>query len=79
MSQVSFRKPVSFSQYHFLIVKLHGLWCFDAGTWDFQEIKQLEKEACELYGKDLVKLCSSPSDDDTVTNRIVKAYNHGKR
>lgn len=73
------RKPVSFAQYHFLIVKLHGLWCFDCGNWDFQEIKKLEKEAQELYGKANLKLCTSPSDDERVTNRIVKEMNRNVR
>lgn len=79
MNSINARKPVTFPQYYFLIVREHGMWMFDNGTWDFQEVKQSEKALCDEFGKSHVKLCSSPSDDDLVVNRIVRAYNHSKR
>lgn len=75
--QTYFRKPVSFSEYYFIIVKLHGFWCFDCGTWDFEESKTLEREAQKLYGKSNVKLNTSPTDDSDINNRIIKAMNRG--
>lgn len=72
-----FRKPVSFAQYHFVIVKSHGIWCLDCGSWDYEEIRTYEKETAKVEGEKNVKLCSSPSDDERVVQRIIKAMNRG--
>lgn len=74
-----YRKPVTFPQYHFLLVKTGGIWCLDCGTWDFQSIKQSESALCKVFDKWNVKLCSSPSDDERVITKIISAYNHNKR
>lgn len=74
-----YRKPVSFSEYYFLVVKLHGIWCFDVGTWDYEEIRTLEHEAQKLYGKSSIKSLTSPSDDSNVTNKIVREMNRYSR
>lgn len=76
---INARKPVSFPQYHFLIIKDHSLWLFDSGTWDETEARQIERNAKDEYGQSNIKLCTSPSDDDQVITRIVRAYNHNKR
>lgn len=72
----TFRKPVSFPQYYFLLIKDHSLWLLDSGSWDFQEMKQAERDAKQEYGNNNVKLCTSPSDNEQVVTRIIRQMNH---
>ena len=72
---MNYRKPVSFQMYHFILVRTHGIWCFDSGTWNDIEGYKLNHDALHEYGRNNVKACTSPSDDETVLNRIVKAMN----
>lgn len=68
-----FRKPVSFNQFYILLVKTGRIWTLDCSSWNRDEI---ESKAIEIKHEGLKwKLVTSPSDNETVINRIVKEMN----
>ena len=74
-----FRKPVTFAQYSFLLVKTGRIWEYECGSWDETEMKLVERENIEALGKARVSLCTSPSDDETIVQRIIKEMNRFAR
>lgn len=78
-SNYRFRKPVGFSEYHVLLVKVEGIWCIDTGTWDHEEAKRLLSHERKMSGTTKTMLVTSPSDDERVVARIVAACNHQGR
>ena len=70
-----FRKPVEFAQYHFLIVRFNGIWRFDSGTWEENLSHSMLMDAKKEYHQSDIKLCTSPSDNETVLTRIIKEMN----
>lgn len=55
------------------------MWMYDSGAWDENLMHHSHKEAKQEYGANNVKLCTSPSDDENVITRIIRAYNHNMR
>jgi hypothetical protein len=64
-----------FNEYHFMLVKSGRIWCLDFGSWDFQEVQAAKVKERLSNPKAQVILCTSPTDDDTVIQKIIKAYN----
>lgn len=73
--KANYRKPVSFSMYYIVLVKSHGIWCIDCGTWDDHEAKHVLHTAKNEHGSTKAMLITSPSDDERVISRIVSATN----
>lgn len=70
-----FRKPSTYAQYSFLLIKTGRIWCIECGSWDETEMKIVERENVKSLGRARVKLCTSPSDDDLIVQRIIKETN----
>lgn len=68
-------RNASFPEYHFMLVKTGRIWCLDCGSWDFQEIQAAKVKERLSNPRAQVILCTSPSDDETVIQKIIKAYN----
>lgn len=75
LQTIQVRKPVGFPQYYFLIVKVGRIWCIDHGSWSRTVVEQALREEKRLNPGNKAKICTSPSDDDKVTQRILREYN----
>jgi len=69
------RNNLAFNQYHFLLVRTGRIWCFDCGSWDKDTVRAAQIADKRDNPKSQSIMCTSPSDDDTVIQRIIKAYN----
>jgi hypothetical protein len=74
-SETFYRKPLSFNQYYFLLVKSHGLWCFDCGSWDENIILRAQREEKRVNPYNQCKVCTAPSDDEKIYTRIIFEMN----
>ena len=73
--QDNIRKPVSFTMYHILLVKTHGVWCIDSQSWNESEIIHARREENRLNPLNQCKIVTSPSDDERVVKRILNEMN----
>lgn len=73
------RNNLKFDMYYILLVKTHGIWCLDCGNWDEIVIQHAKREENRLNPSNQTKICTTPSDNDLVVQRIVKEMNRFSR
>lgn len=73
------RNNLKFDMYYILLVKTHGIWCLDCGNWNENVIRHAQREENRLNPSNKTKICTSPSDNDQVVQRIVREMNRFSR